>query len=293
MGWSVDTGIQVQNLISQIATRLTANGWTLTDRAGDQVWDSTNNQSVHQYIQITNCQSGGSAGSGANWMYLQFQAWKSWDTGGHAGATGSGTTLNRLYYAPANVAAATPVDLYMTVTANRFIMFIQGSSSYRNWAYFGGLDALAGTNDPFCALLLCAYASASGVLPVGAILSNSLGTNWSGVAVAIPFSVTTSDSQAATSALALSQQTIMSDSTQFFICPVLVIDAISPLPASTIRGNLDGLYYCPLSNGALGHLDTITISGTPYLVIQPGGGITANTHPLTGNYVNGLAIVEA
>lgn len=286
MAWSVDSAVQVQNLIASIKARLEASGWTLTDRDQDGVWHATNNQGVTQYIQIINCQSSGAAGSGANWCYLQFQGWLSWNVGTHAGASGSGTTYRRIYYAGANVAAATPVDLYMSVTANRFIMFIQGVGNYRNWMYFGGLDALAGVADPNCVLALSSYEVAM-TASYGAILLPAAGgaSYWTAIILLTMASYSTHD---AVAMAVMSAQTLGPNATQMMIHPLLVADA-SP---QFIRGNLDGLLYCPIGSGSIGHLDTITVGGVVYLVIVPGGGAT-QARPVTGNYAQGLAIVEA
>ncbi len=278
MTWSADLGTRVDALITQIATRLTASGWTLTDRTADGVWHATNNQGVTQYIQIT---------EGGAYQYLQFQGWKSWDVGTHAGANGSGTTVNRLYYASANVAAATLVDLYMSVTANRFIIFIKGVGNYNNWAYFGGLDALAGIADPLCVYLIAAYATTGANANTGMILqSYSTGAYWVNGLGIIPVSASTSDSPALTP---VQNAMLAVDPTQIMAFPILISENLSPF---LVRGNLDGLLYVPGLINSVSTLDTIAIGGVTHLVFQPGGQTTANTHPITGNYSNCLAVAE-
>lgn len=277
MAWDVTLGIRVDTLLTQIATNLTDHGWTLAD-AGYTVWYSVNNQGVTQYIEITQV---------GTYQYLQFQAWRTWNVGGHAGVDGSGTTIHRLYFASIVVAAATLVDLYMTTTANRFIMFIKGVGNYNNWAYFGGLDALAGIADPLCAYLITAYSTAASYTAGVLLQSYSTGAYWAVANVLVPCYVNDADVTAQTS---MSNSILASDPTQVIAFPMLVSGGSAPY---LLRGNMDGLLYVPNTYGSVSTLDTIVIGGVTYLIVQPGGQVAINTHPITGNYKDCLAIVEA
>lgn len=286
MTWTATSGIQVQNLLTQIGTDLTGTGWTLHDGGANNVYKSTNDQGVTQYVQITQVGS---------YQYLQFQGWQSWNAGTHAGTNGSGTTTNRLYFAASAVGATTTVDLYTSVTANRFIIFIQGIGNYRNWAYFGGLDSLAGTNDPFCVYLIAAHGATSSTAAVGMILQPSPGGSfWQSTGTAIPAFVSSNASNSLTNSVAFTAQPLGPDTSQTLIFPILIADYnSSAFLCTTIRGNLDGLLFCPLGSGYIAHLDTVSVGGTTYLIIQPGGETAANSHPITGSYNQGLAIVES
>jgi hypothetical protein len=284
MAWSVDAAAQVQNLITAIKARLEASGWTLTDRDADGVWNSTNNQGVTQYIQITNV---------GTYQYLQFQGWQSWSTGTHAGTNGSGTTYNRLYYAPAAVGATTPVDLYMSVTANRFVIVIQAPTNYRNWAYFGGLDALAGTNDPGCAFLVTSFGFN---YITGVILASPLtATPWASMSAMIPavvFISNTGNEASALSFSALGGQGPIATPGKITLWPIMLADGSNSID---LRGNMDGVQFCPIGSGAVGHMDTVVIGGITWLIIVPGGvgtGATGTGHSITGNYGQALAIAE-
>ena len=287
MTWITNPGLALSSLMATIESNLTANGWTLTDRSADGVFDAVNNQGVHQYVQITNCQSGGTAADSTHNMYLQLQAWLSWNTGTHAGASGSGTTYNRIYYAASNVADTTTVDLYMSVTANRFIIYIQGVGNYRHWGYFGGLDSLAGTNDPFSALLITSHGPISTSAWGAFLLPSSGGASYWPAAFFYYLALASLSALGILAANVVSQQQLGSDASQMMLFPILVGDSAAP----NFRGNLDGIVCCPLGNGALAHLDTVSQGSTTYMVVQP-GGIPVNGIPLTGSYNLGLALAE-
>lgn len=297
MTWILNAGLAISSLMTTIESNLTANGWTLTDRSSDGVFDSVNNQGVHQYVQITNCQNSGAAADATHNQYLQFQGWQSWNSGTHAGTNGSGTTYNRLYYAGANVADTTLVDMYMSVTANRLIIFIQAlTTNYRNWIYFGGLDSLGGTDDPYCAVITgyVQFNTTRG----GMVLQPSIGGSsfWTNIDALLPWAATTNNADAlivpSTLAANFSANQLGYDPTQILLYPITIQDS-SP---NFIRGNMDGLLLCPLGLAAVCHLDTVTVGATTYMIICPGGAGAASTaHPFTGNYsaYSGLAIVEA
>jgi hypothetical protein len=278
MAWDVTAGIRVDALLTQIGTNLTDHGWTLDDGTPYFVWRSPNDHGVTQYIQITEV---------GTYQYLQFQAWRTWNNGTHAGTDGSGTTIHRLYFASVVVAAATLVDLYMSTTANRFIMFIKGVGNYNNWAYFGGLDALAGIADPLCAYLITAQAAASSASAGVLLQSYSSGAYWGVANVLVPCSVTSADVSTQNS---MNNSILANDPTQVVAFPLLVSGGSAPY---LLRGNMDGLLYVPNTYGSVSTLDTIVIGGVTYLIVQPGGQVAASTHPITSNYKDCLAIVEA
>lgn len=273
MTWIVNTGVRCDSVISTIHTNLTANGWTDYD-PGQAVYSSVNDQGVTQYCQIT--QSG-------SYLYLQFQAWQSWNAGTHAGSNGSGTAQNRMYFASVAQAAATLVDLYMSVTANRFIILMNSVVNFRQWAYFGGLDAMAGVSDPFCAFLMTSWASGTSTIN-GAILQPAGGgTYWSPV---VAHSIGSYNTIGAASPA--SGQLQGNDFTQFWIFPILAVDGT----VGFLRGNLDGLYFCPTNTGMPGHMYVLSIGGTDHLVFIPYHTGTGAVN-FTGTAGHGLAVVEA
>lgn len=302
MTWYADTGTQAQNLVSQISTRLQNGGWTLYDNvAGAPVLSTTNTQGAACYLQVSQVGS---------YTYIQLQSWKAWNAGTHAGTSGSSTSYARIYIGGAAQGATVACNLYMSVTANRAIIFIDNPATmYRNWGYFGGLGTLAGTNDPNCALLISSFENANSYI-MGQMLLAAGGsaTYWAGC-VYFPNAynmLVTNDALANLGTISV--QGIGVDSSKPIIFPIICCDVAS-YPSSynsgigppVIRGDTDGLLLCPLGNasgattggGQLSHMDTITVGAKTYLVIQPGGETSLNTHPFTGNYLQGLAIEEA
>ena len=282
MTWTVDTNVQVQNLISQIATRLTGGGWTEAD-AGNRVYQTTNDHGAQVNLQIS---------EGGSYQYIQLKGWRLWSGG--VGTDGSAVTATRIYYAGVNVAGTTTVDLYMSVTTNRVIIFINGYANWRNWAYCGGLGSINGANDPTCVYLIASFNTAS-VYDLGYILQYVGGSSaayWQVERLAVPAFVNDADTPAV-SGLVLAQG-VGSDPSKVVIYPILCLDPVhyTGIGAPVLRGDLDGLFYCPVGSNIVGHLSTISISGVTYLVIIPGGQNAANTHPVTGNYNQGLAIAE-
>jgi len=281
MAWVANAAVQAQNIISTIATNLTANGWTLTDRTQDGVWHSTNNQGVTQYIQIT--QSG-------TYTYIQFQMWQAWNTGTHAGANGSGTSVYRIYLNPTAIGATATVDLYGSYTANRAIVVINGQSNYRNWVYFGGLDSLAGAADPFCAVITGSYVASSSPNIAAIFQWAGGGSYWQNAISGLPVNRGSGD-QGSTLSIA---QLLGNDFTQYITYPVPIYDAPSTSSLCYLRGNLDGVLYCPIGSGTLGHMDTISVGGVTHLVLIPGGNPTgASSMSFHGSYAQGVAIAEA
>lgn len=299
MGWNVDTGIQAQNVLAQIETRLQANGWSQYD-ATSKVYTATNNQGVPMYLQVS---------VSGTYLYIQFQGWRLWNAGTHTGTNGSSTSYARLYLGGSAIGATVTVDLYSSVTANRAIFLINSqSTNYRSWAYAGGLDSVAGTNDPGCYVLISSYENAN-TFPYGQILDSPGGSSafWGSCYWLIPAVIATGNAALAVINSWMAQQ-IPADSGKILLYPVLCASSFlytsgfnSGLGPMALRGNLDGLLFCPLGSsavgvatgsGALGHLDTVTIGATTYLVWQPGGTPTANVHPWTGSYIQAIAISE-
>lgn len=300
MGWNVDSAIQAQNLVAQISTRLTANGWTLYDNvAGAPVHTATNNQGATMYLQVS--QSG-------SYTYIQFQAWRLWNAGTHVGTNGSATTIMRMYLGGSPISATTTLDLYSSVTANRAIFLVNSqTTNYRTWAYAGGLDSIAGTNDIGCYVLISSYESGN-TLSYGQMLDSPGGSSayWGSCYWLLPAQMSTFGPLSVNGALVV--QGVAGDSGKILLWPVLCVSSFiyttgfgSGVGPAAVRGNLDGLLFCPLGNnaqsgvtagGLLSHLDTVTIGGTTYLVFQPGGSPVANNMPWTGSYVQGLAISE-
>lgn len=292
MTWTVDAGVQVQNLITgtqQIGTRMTGGGWTLYDNvANAPVYSSVNNQGVTQYLQIT---------QGGTYQYIQFQGWQSWNASTHVGTNGSGTSIHRLYFAGSAQGATVTVDLYMSVTANRVIIFINGVANWRSWGYFGGLGSLAGTNDPIC-VWISTSTETNSIGPTG--VSGNILEGYSSTSLWIAGTYATvatygngGGGNAAAVGSITTQQTVPADSNKIVIFPILVLSDTATL----WRGDLDGLFFAP-AGGTFGHLDTVTISGVTYLLILPNGvpsGSSA-TIPLiaaTSQTGIGMAIVEA
>lgn len=297
MAWSVDSGITIANLMTTINTRLTATGWTDAD-AGYNVYTATNNQGGANCVQITNCQNSGAAADSTHNRYLQFQGWRSWSGAGHAGTDGSGTTYNRLYYAAADVADTAVVDLYMSVTANRMIIHIETSAGYRNWAYFGGLDSMAGTNDPTCIVLITAYGpvAAGNATAYGMVLNGPcVATAWTMIFPILPGAYVYGSANPEPYLLNATSlpQGLSGTPGQLCLLPILMVDGTSMVGLVICRGNLDGLLFCPTGNGAVGNDDTVIIGGVTYLIVVPGGvgsGSNGTGHPITGNYNQGIAI---
>jgi hypothetical protein len=225
--------------------------------------------------------------------------WQSWSTVSHSGTNGTNVGYNRLFYAPANVADTTVVDLYLSVTANRVIIFVQGPSSYQNWAYFGGLDALAGVSDPNCVVLTgsgsSGYASYSGV-----VLAGAAGGPWESMVPILPIGVQAGIWDNEIRLLSTFQLTMscLTGSGAVVGWPVMMADSDNnnnTHQCLNLRGNLDGVLYVPLYGGGCGHLDTVSIGGITYLAIQPGGAATTGQYPahaITGNYGQGLLLAE-
>lgn len=281
MAWVANAATQAQNLISTIATNLVANGWTLTDRTADQVWHSVNNQGVTQYVQIT--QSG-------SYTYLQIQMWQAWSTGSHSGSNGSGTSYFRLYLNPTAIGATATVDLYGSYTANRVILLINGQTNYRNWCYFGGLDSLAGVADPACVFVSGSYVNSNTAVP-NLILQWAGGgaSYWQAAATILPIY----RGSGAQGSQIVTSQLLGSDMTQYLTYAIPVQDSTGINTLNYIRGNLDGLLYCPIGSGTLAHMDTISIGGVTYLVAIPGGNPTgAGNMNFHGSYDQGIAIAE-
>jgi len=303
MAWNKDD-ITVANLLSTIATRLTANGWTLTDRAEDQVWHSTNAQGATQYIQITNKQGNNSAASSAANRYLQFQAWRSWNTGTHAGVDGSSTSYMRIYYSNVDVPDSTALTLYSSVTANRLILVIAGTSGFRNWAYFGGLTTdLAGTADSSSIVLTTSYGqtkTAYADTPDHVYaLSNPLWSgSWGNVSPVLPGIPESYDENNGVALKRLTSVMVANKPNILLLWPIYLVCNVQtqePTAGPILLGQLDGLYLWPCGSGQSGSFDTATLDGTTYLLFTPGGvsGNGGNTgHPITGNYFQGLAIPE-
>lgn len=293
MAWVTNAAVQVQNLITGtqvIGTNLTNNGWTLYDNvANAPVYSATNNQGATQYVQIT---------QGGTYQYIQLQGWQSWNAGTHAGTNGSGTTVHRIYFAGAVQGATTTVDLYMAVTANRFIIYINGVGNYRHWGYFGGLGTLAGTSDSTCVHLCTCYEPNANAPGWQGVMLQTLATGalWASNSVdyATMAYVANGGSPAGASATVMRAQGVPSNGNQIVIAPVLVVDISM---THVIRGDLDGMFFCPVGAGAVGHLDTTTIGGTTYLIVIPQGNVDGGDRiPLQGGTAtlfSGMAIAEA
>lgn len=293
MTWTVNSSLRADGLVAQICTNLVAGGWTEEDGV-NLVYSSTNNQGVTQYVQVS--QSG-------TYTYIQLQGWLAWSGG--AGTSGSGTTYSRLYLAASPIAAATTVDLYMSVTSNRAIIFIHSTSSmYRSWAYCGGLGSLGVTNDPGCFLILTSYET-SNSFPLGKMLLPQGGsaTYWTTCDfMSVAAEIKSNDT--AFSVASISIQYIGADAGRVLLFPILCLDTRASTTTAGpfgFRGDLDGLLLCPLGAGApgaglgygaLSNLDTVVAGSTTYLIIQPGGEPTVNMIPFSGNFGQGLAIAE-
>ncbi len=307
MTWTLDTGIQLQNVVAQISTRLQGGGWTLYDNvAGAPVLSTVNNQGVTCYLQVS--QSG-------SYTYIQLQGHRLWNAGTHVGTNSSSASLGRMYFGGAALGATVTCDLYMSVNNNRAIIFINiASSNYRSWGYAGGLGTMAGTSDSGCFYIITSFDTANSNTVGQMLLAGGGGSFfWSGTRITAAGThnmVTTNSAWSNSSNQAMCAQGVIGDGMKPFVFPVYVLDENTYATSYTagigpvaMRGDLDGLYLCPLGSaipassatggGLLSHLDSITISGVTYLVIQPGGTPTNNVHPITGNYVQGLAIVES
>lgn len=291
MAYHAHLGVTVANLLTTIETDLTDHGWTLTDRAQDHVFHSTNSQGALSVVQITNCQANGSAATASLNNYLQFQKWLSWNTGSHSGVSGSGTSYFRIYYSAANCVDTTVVDVYVWVTSNRVIIFIQGINNYRNWMYIGGLSTtIAGTNDPICSIVLGCGPGLPGGGTTGNILSaGGDSAYWRAITLIAPAGVGMGDNYIPVGSVTSSTSMILSDSSKFLMWPLLVIELATP---TFIRGDLEGMYFISNYYSCVGHLDVITVGATNYLVIVPGGEPAANQHPMGGNYMGAFAIAQ-
>lgn len=311
MTWTVSTSIQAQNIVSQLSTLLQSGGWTLYDNvASAPVLSSTNSQGATQYIQITQVGS---------YTYIQLQAFVSWNSGTHAGTEGSSTSVSRIYIGASARGSTETVDIYSTVTTNRFwVGIVNPTTNYRNWAYFGGLDTgLAGTNDQNCVLLVSSYETSSSRI-TGQIKNwagGSAGSHWNAVCWMWPFvTLATNDAAFTTNFTQVPSPYVGTDSTKVVPIPPLCMDirnyntAASGNPNSStgigpagLRGYMDGVMLIALgsmveqtsgaSGGVLAHLDTIVIGSTTYLIFQPGGTPTTNVHPWTGSYSGGALVV--
>jgi len=287
MAWTVNAALRADGIVAQIAANLVAGGWTEFDASPYFVYRSTNNQGVTQYLQISQV---------GTYTYIQLQGWLSWNAGTHAGTSGSGTTYSRFYLGASPIAAAATVDLYMTVTANRVIITINSqSTNYRSWGYFGGLGTIAGTNDPNCVLLLTFYENADSatygriLLPVGGGV-----TYWQPCLFASTWATVRTHNDKLAYPVAQAAQQVASDGGKILLFPIICYDLYlsSGIGPSALRGDLDGLLWCPSVGGTPGYLDTIVVGATTYLFIVPGGSPSATSMPWTGNYGYGVAIAE-
>ncbi len=277
MTWTVDKGIQCQNLVAQIETRLTGSGWTEIDST-NKVFRTTTNQGATAILQV---------GQAGTYQYIYLQGWYSWLAG--SGLNGSPGQYCQIYFASAAQAGTVTVDLYMSVTANRVIIFIDGVGLYANWGYFGGLDSLAASNDHGAVVITAAampgYSATSAYILLGtvsgwwgnanlctvAVIGNSMGGGVLG-------------QNGPTSFSALANALMSSDGGKALGFPVLVVDSGGP------RGNLDGLLYCPL--GTVYDRQTFVVAGVTYLMVVPRGEPANLGHPLTGNFYQALLIPQ-
>jgi hypothetical protein len=285
MTWTADIGIRCDSLVAQIGTRLGA-VWTAYD-AANNVYSSVNNQGVTQYLQISQV---------GTYTYIQLQGWLSWNAGTHVGTSGSGATFSRLYLGSAAQGAAVLVNLYMSVTANRVIILIDAPATlYHTWGYFGGLNTLAGTADPNCVVLLTSYEGVS-TNAFGRVLRDVLGlTLWPTMYWQTLSEYMRTADVAWTVGGSLTSQMILTTGSKFVIYPIMGHDINQTgLPSLSVRGGLDGLYFCPVIGDLLMHLDVLDVSSVNHLVFFPNGNAgVANSQPFTGNnYTEAMAIAE-
>lgn len=287
MAWFANAAVRCDGILAQVVANLATGGWTDYD-PGQSVYTSVNDQGVSQYLQVTIV---------GTYTYLQFQGFLSWNAGSHTGASGSGTTLHRMYLGPNARGAAELVNIYMSVTANRVIIVIDNpTTEYHAWTYFGGLGMLAGSNDVYCVLLVSSYES--GNVNYEGVLLCYVGGGASYWPVAYMQSIwqvmKTQDTALTIGGAVSSQPQLLSTGPQIVMYPLVVYDGtqVVSFGPSALRGDMDGLLYCPVGTGMLGHLDEIVVGPTTYLVFIPGGEPAVNVIPWTGNWVQGLAIAE-
>jgi hypothetical protein len=288
MAWTVNAGVRCDGILAQIESNLVAGGWTLYD-AGYDIYTSINNQGVSQYLQVTIV---------GTYTYIQLQGFLSWNTGTHAGVSGSGTTLHRVYLGPNARGAAELVNIYMSVTTNRVIIMIDNpTTEYHCWAYFGGLGALAGANDVYCVLLVSSYEA--GNVNYAGVLLCYVGGGASYWPIAYEQSIwqvmKTGDGALIIGGAISPQPQLLSTGPQIVMFPLIVYDGtqVVSFGPSVLRGDMDGFLFCPVGTAMLGHLDEVVVGPTTYLVFVPGGEPVVNVIPWTGNWVQGLAIAEA
>lgn len=281
MTWYTNPALRCDGILDQIAANMVAGGWTENDATPYYVYTSTNNQGVLQYVQFSQVGS---------YSYIQLQGWRSWNNVSHTGLNGSDINYERIYLGGIARVASERVNLYMSVTANRVIIFIENPiTNHRNWAYFGGLGSLAGTNDPGCVLMISSYENGNSVSH-GRILYPAIGgAYWTALVFMSSWNNTrTFDTPITHLSSILSNPVFITG--KFLLYPIIAYDNANP---AWLRGDLDGLVLCPLGLAVMGHLDTITVGGTPYLVVITGGQVAVNTVPWVGTYAYPLAIVEA
>ena len=301
MAWVTNPDIRADAIIATIEANLIANGWTEVDATPYFVFSSVNSQGVTQYVQIT--QSG-------TYTYIFFQGWRAWAA--HAGSNGSDTAKGRVYLGPSPIAAATLVDLYMSITANRIIVAIDSKTvNYRNWVYFGGLDtAITGTADPNCVFLLSSKDNSQNDRQGEVLLPQGGGTSyWPSTWLSgNPAGAFLGSADGSAFIKQGYSQLLPFNGGKIVLYPIHVHDAYSYSTGATtgygctqLRGMLDGLLFAPLGStilgvwqggGALAHLDTVTIGAITYLIFQPGGTVGDRDAPIGGNYSHGIAIAE-
>jgi hypothetical protein len=302
MAWVVDAGIRADAIISTIRTNLMANGWSEVDGTPYFVFSAVNSQGVTQYVQIT--QSG-------TYTYIQFQGWRAWAA--HAGSNGSDNgKCGRVYLGPAPIAAATLVDMYMSITANRIIVAIDSkTTNYRNWVYFGGFDtAIAGTADPNCVFLLSSKDGAVTTWLGQTLLSQGGGTfywpnTWIG---GNPTGAFLGSVDGLGQTRQCYSQLLPFNGGKILLYPIYAYDSYAYSTGTAggygntqLRGMFDGLLFAPFGStpqnvsygaGVLAHLDTVIVGAITYLIFQPGGTIGDRDQPIGGNYSHGIAIAE-
>ncbi len=294
MAWTVDTDVALSDLIAQIGTNLVAGGWTEVSLA-NRVYSSVNNQGVTQYLQIT--QSG-------SYTFLQLQGWRTHD--GTTGTDGTDTNIHRIYFNGTPLDGSAICDLYMTTTTNRMIILVHViSNNWRNWAYFGGLGSLAGTNDPGAVYLLTAHENFNVVM-----LGQMLNATGGGTAYWEASYVTGPPGYCATAIVPgqvssfygdLSRSSLILSKGNYCIFPMIVSEGNSFATGATIgvgygnvRGDLDGFFFCPINAGGLACFDALTIGAATYMVFVPNGVISDYNAAIFGSPLHqGMAIEEA